>query len=232
MEWEVTRTAPFALFAWLWVGLGFGLVVPFFCPTVTNRQKAKKAFNTSLAHNPGSSSELSHLSLLLLPHLFVQRQYSQVSFSLFGKGTLAEAADTVGWVLLRAFVLRWPGPGSTVSTQGQFTLGRTARKVLPLQNTRGDKRGLLEGHRLFLVLVKSFLSSVIQGCYEGLYPHSQEHWLQGMLPIIRERGKATTGSNQAHPGAWLWQPFLVESLSKKDRELPGQHFNETFIIST
>lgn len=79
-----------------WFGVWFGLVVPLFCPTVTNRQKAKKAFNTSLAHNPGSSIEFSHLSLLLLPHLFVQRQYSQFSFSLFGKGTLAEAADTVG----------------------------------------------------------------------------------------------------------------------------------------
>lgn len=71
--------------------------------------------------------------------------------------------------------------------------------------TQGDKRGWLEGHRFFLLLVKSFLS---QWCYKGLYPHSQEHWLQRMFPIIRERGKATTGSNQAHPAVWLWQPFL------------------------
>lgn len=83
--------------------LSFGLVwdlvwyyLFFFCPNVTNRQKAKKAFKTSLAHIPGSSSEFSCLSLLLLPHLFVQRQYSQVSFSLFGKEMLAEAADTAG----------------------------------------------------------------------------------------------------------------------------------------
>lgn len=89
-------TAPFALFVELWVGLEFGLVITFFCPTVRNRQKAKKALNTSLAHIPGSCSEFSHLSLLLLPHLFVQRQHSQVSFSLFGEGMLAEAADTAG----------------------------------------------------------------------------------------------------------------------------------------
>lgn len=101
------------------------------------------------------------------------------------------------------------------------------REVLPLQNVCGDKSGLLEDHRLFLVLVKSSFYPVIQGHYKGVYPHSQEHWLQGMLPIIREWGKATTGSKRAHPGVWLWQPFLVECLSKKDCELHGQHFNET-----